>query len=65
MTDEQTITRKEFPNGDVAVDEGTAWSTARQTLPIPSNLTRPATAQREPFGPGATTRRNTGCRSSA
>ena len=42
MTDQQTITRKEFPNGDVALDEGnglvyrTADATYIVELDLPS-----------------------------
>jgi len=41
MTDEQTITRKEFPNGDVALDEGEGLVYRTRTLLTALNLICP------------------------
>jgi len=50
MTDEQTITRKEFPNGDVALDEGAGlvYRTADAAYSVELDLPRPLSD--EPYG---------------
>lgn len=50
MTDEQTMTRKEFPNGDVALDEGDGlvYHTADAAYSVELDLPRPLSD--EPYG---------------
>ena len=51
MTAEQTITRKEFPNGDVALDEGAGliYRTAEASFSIELDLPKRASSD-EPYG---------------